>query len=428
MWKLLARFLSYGCGLAAGMIMLRKRQGRGVIAIAVAHSFAAALSPLTVYLGLAAASLGWRWRDRRAMWWGLGAAGIAWRHIRRVTQPHNGLADAFGPDWDSQLPSEQRARMLRQRRPWSPLPEPPVRWQRDLTIGMGSNGSPLLADLWQPLPAVASSGIGLVYLHGSGWNSSHKDVGTRPLFRYLANQGHVILDVAYSLAPQTDLAGMVADVKRAIAWLKIEGAAYGVKPERIVLMGGSAGGHLALLVAYTPDDPAWQPADIAAETAVCGVISFYGISDLISQDRHLRQSMAHLPQQATPATEQFNQRWAKMAPPAGQMYVGPARLVSNLMGGEAAEMAEAYAAGSPMQHVGPHCPPTLLFQGEIDPFVCVEDAGRLYRALQEAGAPVVYVALPQTNHAFDLIMPRWSPAARAALYDTERFLAAVAIG
>lgn len=428
MWKVFARILSYVCGLAAGMILLRKKQGRGMIAIAVINSFAAALSPLTLYLGLTAAALGWRGRDRRTVCWGLGAAGIAWQHIRRVTQPHNSLAEAFGPNWADRIPDAQWARMLRQRRPWSPLPDPPVRWQQDLTLGMGSNGQPLLADLWLPLPAVAGSGIGLIYLHGSGWNSSDKDVGTRPLFRYLANQGHVILDVAYSLAPQTHLAGMMADVKRAIAWLKTEGTAYGVHPQRIVLMGGSAGAHLALLAAYTPNDPTWQPSEITVDTAVCGVISFYGISDLNSQDRHLRQRMAHLPQQETPATQRFNQRWPKMAPPAGQGFVGPARLVANLIGGDAADMPEAYAAGSPINHVGPHCPPTLIFQGEFDPFVCVADASRLYQALRAVGTPAVYVSLPQTNHAFDLIAPRWSPAARAALYDTERFLTAVAMG
>lgn len=420
-----ARFLSYGCGLAAGMMLLRKQRGRGVIALTITNSFAAALSPLTLYLGLAAASLGWRQRDGQAVWWGLGAAVISWRYIRQVTQPHDGLARAFGRDWQSRVPDSRQAQMLRHRRPWWRLPNPRARWQRDLHLGTGSNDQPLRADLWRALPAAPASGIGLIYLHGSGWNSSNKDVGTRPFFRYLANQGHVILDVAYSLAPQTDLAGMIADVKRAVAWLKTEGAAYGVNPRRIVLMGGSAGAHLALLAAYTPNNPAWQPADIPIDTSVCGVISFYGIPDLISQDRHLRQMMAHLPQQETAATQRFNQRWPKMAPPPGQKYMGPARLVANLMGGEAADMPAAYAAGSPINHVGPHCPPTLIFQGESDPFVCAADAGRLYQALQNAGVPAVYVSLPQTSHAFDLIAPRWSPAARSALYDTERFLAAL---
>ncbi len=425
MLRRFARFLSYCSALAAGIILLHKRRGRGVIAVAVVNSFAAAVSPITFYLGLVAASLGWRQRDGRAVRWGLAAAGVAWQYIRRVTRAHDGLTRAFGPDWASRIPAGQQIRMLPQRRPWLPLPDPPVRWQRDLELGLGSDSQPLLADLWQPLPAVTASGIGLIYLHGSGWNSSSKDVGTRPLFRYLAHQGHVILDVAYSLAPQTDLAGMMADVKRAVAWLKTKGAAYDVNPQRIVLMGGSAGAHLALLAAYTPNEPTWQPADITVDTSVCGVISYYGIPDLLSQDRHLRQSMAHLPQQETPMTQRFNQRWSKMAPPTGQTYVGPSRLVSNLMGGEAADMPAAYAAGSPIHHVGPHCPPTLIFQGEIDPFVCAPDAGRLYQALQEAGVPAIYVPLPQTNHAFDLIAPRWSPAARSALYDTERFLAAL---
>ena len=157
-----ARFLSYGCGLAAGMMLLRKQRGRGVIALTITNSFAAALSPLTLYLGLAAASLGWRQRDGQAVWWGLGAAVISWRYIRQVTQPHDGLARAFGRDGQSRVPDSRQAQMLRHRRPWWRLPNPRARWQRDLHLGTGSNDQPLRADLWRALPAAPASGIGLI--------------------------------------------------------------------------------------------------------------------------------------------------------------------------------------------------------------------------------------------------------------------------
>jgi acetyl esterase/lipase len=88
----------------------------------------------------------------------------------------------------------------------------------------------------------------VVYLHGSAWCMLDKDVGTRPLFRHLAAQGHV----AYWLFPETDLPGMVADAKRALAWMKHHAADLQVRPDRVVVAGGSAGGHLGLLAAYAP--------------------------------------------------------------------------------------------------------------------------------------------------------------------------------
>jgi hypothetical protein len=62
----------------------------------------------------------------------------------------------------------------------------------------------VLCDVWQPPADVPASGLAVVYLHGSAWCMLDKDVGTRPLFRHLAAQGHLIVDVAYRLFPDTN--------------------------------------------------------------------------------------------------------------------------------------------------------------------------------------------------------------------------------
>ena len=101
-----------------------------------------------------------------------------------------------------------------------------------------------------------------------------KDYGTRPFFRYLTGQGHVVMDVAYRLSPETAIPGMVGDVKRAIAWMKCNAARYGASPEKIVIGGGSAGGHISLLAAYAPDHLDLTPVDAKGEDlSVRGVIS-----------------------------------------------------------------------------------------------------------------------------------------------------------
>jgi acetyl esterase/lipase len=106
--------------------------------------------------------------------------------------------------------------------------------------------------------------------------------------------------------------------------------------------------------------------------------------------------------------------------------LAPSCLVPSFVGGTPEEVPELYRLGSPVEHVGPHCPPTLLLQGVHDYSGILPDVRRLYRVLQQAGVTAVYIEYSDTDHAFELVTlgaAAWSPAARAAAYDTERFLA-----
>jgi acetyl esterase/lipase len=97
-----------------------------------------------------------------------------------------------------------------------------------------------------------------------------------------------------------------------------------------------------------------------------------------------------------------------------------------LLGGTPDEVPEVYRQASPISYVGPACPPTLLLQGADDMVVSAQAVRQLAEALWAAGAPVLHVEYPQTEHAFDIILPDFAPAAQAALYEVERFLALLA--
>ena len=92
-------------------------------------------------------------------------------------------------------------------------PEPRLRQDVRFATVPGT-GRVLLCDVWQPPPGVRPSGLAVVYLHGSAYYILDKDLGTRPLFGHLAAQGHVVMDVAYRLFPETGVPGMVGDAKR----------------------------------------------------------------------------------------------------------------------------------------------------------------------------------------------------------------------
>jgi acetyl esterase/lipase len=402
-------------------------------------AMATAQTPALVVLGALTAVLGAVRRSRFAMVAGALGAGVGTSYITRVTSPHDGFEQAFGPDWKQRIDPDTERTMLRHR--WSMrlprVPEP--RRTHDVPFGtIPGSDRELLADIWEPGPGVERTGTAIVYLYGGSWHFFDKDVLTRPLFRQLTAQGHVVMDAAHRSCPETDVVGMVGDVHRAVAWIKANAERYRIDPELVVLMGGSSGAHIALLAAYAPQDPKLVPEELlGANTSVLAVVSWYGIPEMASAvERWLGQQGAGSAPEVWDRDEPGKVAnfvntlalgrplTAAQSPPAPPVRL----LVRNLLGIEPWESATAmYDLASPIHHVHPACPPTLMFQGAHDAVVPLEAARRLYRSLEAAGVPVVYVEYPWTEHAFDgMYPPLASPAAKAALYDLERFLPAVA--
>jgi acetyl esterase/lipase len=224
------------------------------------------------------------------------------------------------------------------------------------------------------------------------------------------------MDVSYRLCPEVDIYGMTGDVKRAVAWMKANAARYQVNPQRVVLAGASAGGHLALLAAYAPHHPQLTPPDVeGSDLSVRAVVSYYGPTDLRAVYEFTRQK-----------------QWTKGMPkveiglPGSDKKEKDMRNLGRLdalLGGHLDEVPEVYELASPVCHVKPSSPPTLLIQGEPDLFAPVTATRELHRRLVEYGVPAVNIVYPLTNHVFDLLLPQISPPSQAALYYLERFLA-----
>lgn len=377
----------------------------------------------------------------------LGAVAVALslRYMLRVAARHDGFERAFGPDWESRISPDHRGSMLARR--WvGRLPDPPeARWERDVAFRrIPGESRELLCDLWQPPEGTRSSGLAFLYFHGSGWHWLDKDFNTRRLFRHLCAQGHVVMDVAYRLCPEVDAYGMLSDVKRAIAWMKENAEKYDVDPRRVVTGGGSAGGHLALLAAYTPDHPELTPDDVKdADLSVSAVVSSYGPVDMRAYYDHAGATLGKegegkkKERKRDPDRDGISARISEAAWrfALGDLFdrikeqdfnIGHRQMMANLLGSQPDEVPYRYKLFSPITHAGPNSPPTLLLQGEHDGLVPASACRALHRKLLLLGVPVVHVEYPQTEHAFDVvILTRYSPANQAALYELERFLALV---
>lgn len=402
--------------------------------------WASAWAPFFGVLGGLGAFLGWATIDHSSLLAGLLGATLGIRHTILVTRQHDGFAQAFGANWENLIPPDLKSRLGAKRYRFIQPAPPAVPGQRNVNLGKsGKTNEPLLCDIWQPPDGAPHTGLALIYFHGGAWQALDKDFLTQPLFRRLASQGHVIMDVAYSLAPGADLNRMLGDVKQAITWMKAHAQEYAVNSERIVLMGVSGGAHLALLAAYAPGHPAFQSVAPQNDMSIRAVISMYGVTDMSAFFQEYGQSTRKQPEYSSQITDDlrpqvYDKTWLDKfmtrirAFPAYRHanLPGGALLLVYLLGGTLKEIPDTYRLASPIVYAGVHSPPTLQIFGEQDFVIDASHGRRLHQALQEVGATSVYIEFPESVHGFDQyfgVSRRVAPAAQSATYDIERFLA-----
>jgi acetyl esterase/lipase len=412
--------------------------GPGAFMLSIPKILAGSLAPFAGVAGVVGAAFGlsalWLERGRHpkgvkgpslVVLAGLTAATMSAIYTQQVVASSASFAEAFGTGWQERIPSQLKGGMLARRWTWKLSVAPGANVERDLVFAtIPGTDRKLLADVWSPPDGVAPSGLGFIYLHGGGYSAFDKGGPTESWFRHLAAQGHVVMDVSYRLIPETNVPGMQGDVKRAVAWLKRNADRYGVNPDNIVLSGGSAGSHLALLAAYAPYHPLFTPEDVrGVDLSVRGVVAYYNAGDYRRESKIVVNPTA-LEQTAAGLLTNFFERWLGSELAVDDTGDWDPHL---FVGGTPDEWPELYRQVSPVTHVGPNTPPTLQFMGEHDLYVSRTGfVLALHRKLQEAGVPSVYVEFPRTDHAFDMFLPELSPSAQTAMYDVDRFLALMA--
>ena len=231
----------------------------------------------------------------------------------------------------------------------------------------------------------------IYYLHGGSWTFGDKREQGRPMLHEFVERGWVAVVINYRLAPRDQWPAQIEDATRALGWIKKNIATYGGDPDRVVISGGSAGGHLAALTALTTDDPTWRPSDIVGvhDWSVRGAIPFYGVLEMTGDETY----------------------WHGLG--RGLMHLLERRIVGVPFAGNEA----LYRAMSPIERITVGAPPFLVVQGVNDTLVDVNVArGFVERFRHDALAPIYYVELPFTQHAFDITAsPRTSATTRAAV-------------
>lgn len=222
-------------------------------------------------------------------------------------------------------------------------------------------------DLYLPKERVAGKRApAVVMIHGGGFTGGERGAKREiNVCGTLAWRGYVTVSIDYALAgegrptwPQN-----LHDCKTAVRWLRANAERLQVDPERIGVIGGSAGGTLASLVAVTGPESGLDPSGPYGEFSCrvqCGV-DLYGIADLTQWHSH-----------------------------------------NHMFGKPASEAPELYRAASPVSHLDKNDPPMLILHGTADKVVEVRQSELFAEALKQTGVEHELVIIPGAPHTFDL--------------------------
>jgi acetyl esterase/lipase len=217
-----------------------------------------------------------------------------------------------------------------------------------------------LKELTAPAPA-------LIFVHGGSWRGGDRG-DYLPYLVDFASRGYVAISVSYRLVKVARYPAAVQDLQCAVRWVKAHARQYGIDPDRIALIGGSAGGHLSMMVGYGGGEPVFNE-DCGVDTtnsSVKLVVNLYGPVDL-----------------TTPYAIGRNE-------------------VQDFLGTTYDKDPGLFLSSSPKTYITPDDPPTLTFHGTIDSLVPVSQVDSLDVWLTKAGIPHEYHRLKGWPHAMDL--------------------------
>ncbi len=229
-------------------------------------------------------------------------------------------------------------------------------------------------DLYAPENLVENQKCpGIVIIHGGGWCNGDKgapreqNIGTT-----LASQGYVCISINYAqFEGQKTWPTNLYDCKKAVQFLRVNAEKYNIDPDRIGVIGGSAGGHLAAMVGVTADVNELNPNDLYKNVSckVQAVIDLYGVNDFMT---------------------------IKIDDNSISDFLGVARQ----------EAPEVWQYASPVTHISKNDPPFLIMHGTADTTVDISQSVEFNKKLQIAGVESELVIVEEAMHTFHLQPPQ----------------------
>lgn len=270
-------------------------------------------------------------------------------------------------------------------------PEPPENVRLQEGIEYSNVGGRMAMDVVTP-----KSGDGpfpaVVCIHGGGFRAGSRKSFLQVAYR-LADAGYVAASVSYRLSPKHQFPAHVEDVKAAVRFLRANAQRFRIDPARIGATGGSAGGHLALMLGLTGGVDEFEGSGPALDESsrVQAVVNFFGPTDL-----------------------------TKSYEPGAS--VDAAEVLPMFLGGDLDHARALHIKASPINWVSPDDAPTLTIHGTKDRFVAYEHARWITDRLGQAGVDAELLTLEGADHGFGGFGDRLEEAHAAMIEFFDRHL------
>ncbi len=230
------------------------------------------------------------------------------------------------------------------------------------------DGMALTFDVFKP--KVHPNGAGVIFMVSGGWISPYVPPDQAlPRYQELLDAGFTVITLRHGGSPKYLIPEIVADVRRGVRFIRYHAARWGVDPNRLGVYGGSAGGHLSLMIGLAADngDPSAKEDFMKVSDRVAAVVAYFPPVDLRMIARGLNP------------------------PPSGSVLDRfPALNFEK-------EKAADY---SPIVFVTPDDPPTLLIHGDKDELVNISNSQIMFDALKKNNVKTDFITIPGAGHGF----------------------------
>jgi acetyl esterase/lipase len=232
-------------------------------------------------------------------------------------------------------------------------------------------------------PTDGGKGLGLIDVIAGGWDTSRDRLEEHKgfkVFSILCARGYTVFALRPGTKGEHIFPEMVSHIKHGIRYIKANAAEYGIDPERIGIMGASAGGHLASLTALTPE-PAQPDADdplLRFDTTVAAAGVFFPPTDFLNWDGMGKSDI--------------KERIGEMLFKGGATDKTPE------------EVDAAAKEYSPLYYANSDAPPFFLLHGDADPVVPLSQSEVLVKALKKKGVSADLLVKEGGTHPW-LTMP-----------------------
>lgn len=244
--------------------------------------------------------------------------------------------------------------------------------KQDLVYGE-VHGTGLLMDVFTP--KAQTNGLAVVDVVSGAWHSDRgkiRDHGLAQIYTILCRHGYTVFALRPGSITRYTAAEMTQNIKTGLRHVKDRAAAYHVDPARLGLTGASAGAHLALLTVATPEEGQPNAKSSAAkwDTRVKAVAVFFPPTDFLDWD----------------------------GKPAPTDVVGRLLFLGGPAGHSDEEVRRQAEAASPARVLKSTSLPFLIFHGDADPLVPLQQSRRMVEVIKAAGGSVELIVKPGGGH------------------------------